>query len=447
MPATISGATLSGTASFTFPAPPPPPPSAVYDLDAANFAALPTIGGSIATGINQAIRLPVSSEFTYGTGDFTVEWWSYQTATNGVQGIWRNSTGDALNAIGYWTVTQNSGRLAVTLGNGTGLDLVQSNGVIAINTWNHYAFVRSGNLFTLYVNGVAQTQTLTSTINLPAQVGFMQIGNAGGNYIGYVTNFRIVKGTAVYTSNFTPTTQPLKAISGTSLLLLSGNSSNYLTDQGPFAHTVTNSSSTFNSESPFSSVKDATGTYTMTSSNAGTSIAWNSANGGSWIKSNSVGSDYIYGGPNYVTGQSYTVFMAYKLSATSAGRLLNTQNDASKDWMMGAYNGYPDAFFPNITVNLPSGGADTAWHFAWGTWNTSTNTGQLYTATSVAPTTYSYTATDAGGGGFNQLRMWSRLSGSEVQTGNIAFVKVYNSVLTLTEIQTLHGLYKARFGY
>jgi len=189
------------------------------------------------------------------------------------------------------------------------------------------------------------------------------------------------------------------------------------------------------------------GSYTLTVANAGASISWNSANGGSWIKSNSVGSDFIYGGPNYVTGQSYTVFMAYKLSATSAGRLLNTQNDASKDWMMGAYNGYPDAFFPNTTVNLPSGGPDTAWHFAWGTWNTSTNTGQLYTATSVAPTTYSYTATNAGGGGFNQLRMWSRLSGSEVQTGNIAFVKVYNSVLTLTEIQTLHGLYKARFGY
>jgi hypothetical protein len=56
------------------------------------------------------------------------------------------------------------------------------------------------------VNGVAQTQTLTSTINLPAQVGFMQIGNAGGNFYGYVTNFRIVKGTAVYTSNFTPPT-------------------------------------------------------------------------------------------------------------------------------------------------------------------------------------------------------------------------------------------------
>jgi len=442
-----SGLTFTGGTRIIALQPPPPPPSPIYDLDAANFAALPVVGGNINTGNNMAIRPPVSSAFTYGTGDFTVEWWSYQTATNGIQGIWRNSTGDALNAIGYWTIQQPGGLLTVSISNGTTTDTISSNGVITTNTWNHYAFVRNGNLFKLYVNGVAQTQTLTSTINLPAQVGFMQIGNAGGNYFGYVTNFRIVKGTAVYTSNFTPTTQPLKAISGTSLLLLAGNSSNYLTDQGPFAHTITNSGSTFNSASPFSSVKDATGTYTMTSSNAGTSIAWNSANGGSWIKSNNTGTDVIYGGPDYTTGQSYTVFMAYKLSATSAGRLLNTQSEATKDWMMGAYNGNPNAFYPNFTVNLPSSGADTVWHLDWATWNASTNTGQLYTSTSIAPINYAYTAISASGGGFNQLRMFSRSSGSEVQSGNIAFVKVYNGVLTLAEIQAQHAEYKARFGY
>jgi hypothetical protein len=196
---------------------------------------------------------------------------------------------------------------------------------------------------------------------------------------------------------------------------------------------------------PFTST-DATGTYTITRTNAG-SITYSSDNGGSFVKSNSTGTDVVYGGPNYVTGQSYTVFMAYKLSATSAGRLLNTQSEATKDWMMGAYNGNPNAFYPNFTVNLPSSGADTVWHLDWATWNASTNTGQLYTSTSTAPTNYAYTATSASGGGFNQLRMFSRSSGSEVQSGNIAFVKVYNGVLTLAEIQAQHAEYKARFGY
>jgi hypothetical protein len=198
---------------------------------------------------------------------------------------------------------------------------------------------------------------------------------------------------------------------------------------------------------PISGVsKDATGTYTLTS-NAGSSLTWDSANGGTFAKSNSTGTDYIIGGPNYATGQSYTVFMAYKLSATSAGRLLNTNNEGVKDWLMGAYNGNPDTFYPNFTVNLPSSGADTVWHFGWATWDTVTSTGKLYTATSVAPSTHSYSATNGGGGGFNQLRLFSRSSGSEVQSGNIGFVKVYDGVLDITTIQSLHATYKARFGY
>ena len=186
--------------------------------------------------------------------------------------------------------------------------------------------------------------------------------------------------------------------------------------------------------------------FTLSVVNAG-SLAWNSDNGGSFVKSSSVGTDVIYGGPNYVTGQSYTVFMAYKLSATSAGRLLNTQSEATKDWLMGAYNGNPNTFYPNFAVNLPSSGADTVWHLDFATWNTSTSAGSLYTSTSVAPASAAYSVTNAGGGGFNQLRLFSRSSGTEVQSGNIAFVKVYNGILTLADIQSLHATYKTRFGY
>jgi hypothetical protein len=197
---------------------------------------------------------------------------------------------------------------------------------------------------------------------------------------------------------------------------------------------------------PTTGNKDATGAYSLTVSNAG-SITWNSANGGSFVKSNNVGTDVIYGGPNYVTGQSYSVFMAYKLSATSTGRLLNTQSEASKDWLMGAYNGNPSTFYPNYAVNLPSSGADTAWHLDFATWDTTTSTGKLYTSTSVAPAAAAYSVTNAIGGGFNQLRLFSRSAGTEVQSGNIAFVKVYNGVLTLSDIQTLYNAYKTRFGY
>ena len=187
--------------------------------------------------------------------------------------------------------------------------------------------------------------------------------------------------------------------------------------------------------------------FTLTVANAGSSISWQSANGGVFRKSNAVGTDFIYGGPNYVTGQSYTVFIAYKRIATADGRLLNTQSEASKDWLMGLYNGHDQTFYPNFAVNLPSSGADLFWHLDWATWNTSTSLGQLYSATSSSPTGTLFTGTNAGGGGFNQLRLFSRASGSEVQTGNIGFIKVYNGVLDLATVQSLYATYKTRFGY
>ena len=190
-----------------------------------------------------------------------------------------------------------------------------------------------------------------------------------------------------------------------------------------------------------------TGAYTITVANAGSSISWQADSGGVFRKSTNSGTDFMYGGPNYVTGQSYSVFMAYKRIATSSGRLLNTQSEASKDWLMGLYNGNPDTFYPNYAVNLPGSGADLAWHFGWATWNTTTSLGQLYTATSTQPTSVAYAVTNAGGGGFNQLRLFSRASGSEVQTADIGFVKVYDGVLNLATVQSLYATYAARFGY
>jgi hypothetical protein len=191
------------------------------------------------------------------------------------------------------------------------------------------------------------------------------------------------------------------------------------------------------------------GGFPITVSNSTSRLSWGSSDGGVFTFTGASGSttDTMYGGPNWVTGQSYSVFMAYQRTATASGRLLNTQNEASKDWLMGLYNGNPNTFYPNITVNLPGSGADLVWHFGWGTWDTSTSLGQLYTATNTQPTGTSFTATNAGGGGFNQLRLFSRASGSEVQTGNIGFIKVYNGVLDLTTIQAQYATYASRFGY
>jgi hypothetical protein len=192
-----------------------------------------------------------------------------------------------------------------------------------------------------------------------------------------------------------------------------------------------------------------TGAYPITVSNTTSRLSWSSANGGIFTMSGAGASttDTMVGGPNWVTGQSYSVFMAYQATATQAGRLLNTNSEASKDWLMGLYTGNPNAFYPNGTVNLPSTGADLVWHFGWATFNTSTNVGQLWIATNTQPTTFTYTATNAAFGGFNQLRLFSRSGGSEVQTGNVGLVQAYSGIFTTADIQGLYAQYKSRFGY
>ena len=100
--------------------------------------------------------------------------------------------------------------------------------------------MRNGTTFTLYVNGISRGSQ-TSSINIAAQGDVFRIGdyNSSGTFPinGYITNFRVVNGTAVYTSNFTPPTSPLTAIPNTQVLIQG------LVDRGPNAFTVTNNGS------------------------------------------------------------------------------------------------------------------------------------------------------------------------------------------------------------
>jgi len=430
-------------------------PSLIFDLDAANYSAMPNVAASAnLNGSNQYLSVPANNGFDFGTGDFTIECWIYPTTLK-LADVYLQTPGGSTyiffgpaNALGAMRFNTNNGASYDPYGTTQTAD-----SLITINTWYHVAYMRKGDTHSLFIDGVCRgTQSGVAAFSMGGNADGVTVGGGGNNFAGNISNFRVVKGSNVYTygttvgtTYFTTPTKQLTAVTGTQLLLPL-----YATafkDISANALSVTNTNTVVATGlAPSLTQTDASGTYTITS-NAGASLTWDSANGGTFAKSNSTGTDYIIGGPNYVTGQSYTVFMAYKLSAASAGRLLNTNDETSKDWLMGAYNGNPDTFYPNFDINLPGSGADTVWHFGWATWDTTTNTGKLFTATSTAPSTHSFTGTSASGGGFNQFRLFSRSSGSEVQSGNIGFVKVYNGVLDISTIQSLHATYKARFGY
>ena len=162
-------------------------------------------------GSTDYLTAPSSAAFSFGTGDYTVEAWVFakDTAYNGITEVGGAFFGVYLGKLAYYEPSTA---------------LISSSMDVPLNTWTHIAFSRSSGTLKLFVNGVLGSSTTANT-NLTGMACYIGIGvtYGGPNFNGYISNLRIVKGTAVYTSAFTPSTVPLTAISGTSVLTCQSN--------------------------------------------------------------------------------------------------------------------------------------------------------------------------------------------------------------------------------
>ena len=132
-----------------------------------------------------------------------------------------------------------------------GGDRMSSAGSVPEGQWTHVAAVSSSGVLKLYVNGVHDQNSSQTGLNITGDSGDVEIGrpNNSGRFTGNISNLRIVKGTAVYTSSFRPPTEPLTNITNT-VLLCCNNSS--VTGSTVTPNTITaNGSPTASSDSPF----------------------------------------------------------------------------------------------------------------------------------------------------------------------------------------------------
>jgi len=179
-------------------------------------------GDNLSVARNVALNL--------SSGDFTIEAWVFWSGSNANSTI-VNKDGLIASSYPSYDVSLNgSGFVICYVGSGNGTSSIQSitsNTLLPVNAWVHLAFVKNGTTLTLYQNGVSvasATQTATITDGGKALLIGYNAGQATGYYFnGYISNARVVKGTAVYTSAFTPPTTPLTAITNTSLLCLQDN--------------------------------------------------------------------------------------------------------------------------------------------------------------------------------------------------------------------------------
>jgi len=186
-----------------------------------------------------------TSSFTLGTGDFTIEFYcNYNNVSidNVYSRRFLSHTNNSSSGIQIYS--ESPGNITFY----TNTDILQTTMPLNDNKWHHVAFLRSSGVLSVYVDGVLDNSVSFST-NLNSTAGFY-IGrhassSSAGRYIGALSNYRIIKGSAVLSYP----TIPLTAVGGpgttTEILLFQntilnndGNTGNTLTITGSLNSTA-----------------------------------------------------------------------------------------------------------------------------------------------------------------------------------------------------------------
>ena len=164
-----------------------------------------------------SITVPAGSDFAYGTGDFTFEAYVWMSSFASDTRLIYSQTVSGTNYILFGITT--SGEVTAILGHSS--SATSTGRSIALNSWNHVAVSRSSGTVKVFVNGVASSGSSITT-DLNDQTRIPTIGKYTHStqlaWKGYISNFRITKGEALYTADFTPPTTELTAGDNTVLL-------------------------------------------------------------------------------------------------------------------------------------------------------------------------------------------------------------------------------------
>jgi len=186
----------------------------------------PFLGGysySFTESVNSYLKFNYDQSWSVGTDDFTIEWFSNQNSTRSplYQRVFTiddyAGSGDSIDLgvsiedarFYYWIANTHRNNFTSATTN---------------NTWYHFAVVRSSGVTKIYRDGIlltgangsqiADTFNVTNPDQLPLVIGNTTTYATNAAFNGYITNFRWVKGLAVYTGNFTRPTSNLTLIAG-----------------------------------------------------------------------------------------------------------------------------------------------------------------------------------------------------------------------------------------
>ena len=171
-------------------------------------------------GTTDFLSLSSNTDFAMGTGDFTVECWVYVVSDTHVEGGYGQRVFDSnTGQLGIYINSDGTGGYVGALVSGTDIRPTVSHGIAPEGTWTHAAICRSGDDFRIFVNGrEAAYRSGTGSVASSADFRIGARASGEGGFKGHISNFRVIKGTALYTSNFKPSMKELEVVPGTVLL-------------------------------------------------------------------------------------------------------------------------------------------------------------------------------------------------------------------------------------
>ena len=157
-------------------------------------------------GTGDYVTASSSSDFTFGTGDFTIEGWVYpaNSDTNN-KSIFSTNWGASGSILITYDHVTNKGFDLFDYTTSSGTPIISTSGIYEPNTWHHIAVVRSSGTTKIYING-NQVANGRHTSNLTRDVFVIGAVYTNGTetWNGYIQDVRVYKGVAKYTSNFIP---------------------------------------------------------------------------------------------------------------------------------------------------------------------------------------------------------------------------------------------------
>jgi hypothetical protein len=180
-------------------------------------------GSVVFDGSGDYLQITPDEDFAFGNSDFTIETWAYfdtvsassgqiyEGRPSGTQGAYVSLYFSADNTFSFYTDSA-----------------VKISGTVIASRWYHIALVRNSGTTTLYFDGVSQgtySDSQSYVVRTDGPIIGVSRSGSGNPLDGYLSNYRILKGTALYTSDFTVPTHELEVIGDTVLLCCNNSDS------------------------------------------------------------------------------------------------------------------------------------------------------------------------------------------------------------------------------